>query len=180
MRLNDKGEINSFKTTTKTHATMDQKITISLYADHLHFLLTRCGWEVTKIRGHYTFEQKKFKKVFVIMNQVSRQNAKTDVEKDFFKLINNANFGYDCRNNADNYYFSPIYNDLEELMYAKRHQNIFDQSISEFVSSECLKRQIEEEFSSKVARLDPNDEYYDARKNSFEIQKKKNLMLYFQ
>ena len=114
------------------------------------------------------------------MNQVSTQNAKTDVEKDFFKLMNNANFGYDCRNNAGNYYFSPIYNELEELMYAKRHQNIFDQSISEFVSSECLERQIEEEFSSKVARVDPNDEYYDARKNSFEIQKKKNLMLYFQ
>ena len=46
------------------------------------------------------------------MNEVSRQNAKTDVEKDFFKLMNNENFGYDCRNNADNCYFSPIYNEL--------------------------------------------------------------------
>ena len=70
MRLNDKGIINSFKTTAKTHATMDGKIAIPLYAEHLHFLLTRCGWKVTKIRGHYTFEQKKVKKVFVIMNQV--------------------------------------------------------------------------------------------------------------
>ena len=152
---------------------MDQKIAISLYADHLHLLLTRCGWEVTKIRGHYNFEQKKFKKVFVILNQVSKKNAKTDVEKGFFKLMNNGNLGYDCRNNADNCYFAPIYNELEELMYAKRYQNIFDQSISEFVSSECLERQTEEEFSNKVARLDPNDEYYDARKNSFEIQKKR-------
>ena len=42
------------------------------------------------------------------MNQVSRENAKTDVEKDFFKLMNNASFGYDYRNNADNFYFSPI------------------------------------------------------------------------
>ena len=46
------------------------------------------------------------------MNEVSRQNAKTDVEKYFFKLMNNENFGYDCRNNADNCYFSPIYNEL--------------------------------------------------------------------
>ena len=84
MRLNDNGTINSFKTTAKTQATMDEKIAIPLYAEHLHFLLTRCGWKVTKIRGHYTFEQKKFKKDFVIMNQVSRQSAKTDVEKDFF------------------------------------------------------------------------------------------------
>ena len=42
------------------------------------------------------------------MNQVSRENAKTDVEKDFVKLMNNASFGYDYRNNADNFYFSPI------------------------------------------------------------------------
>ena len=34
------------------------------------------------------------------------QNPQTDVENDYYKLINNANFGYDCRNNADNFYFS--------------------------------------------------------------------------
>ena len=54
------------------------------------------------------------------MNQVSKQNAKTKVEKDFFELMNNANFAYDCRNNADKCYFFSIYNELEELMYAKR------------------------------------------------------------
>ena len=113
------------------------------------------------------------------MNQVSRQNAKTDVEKDFFKLMNNANFGYDCRNNAEKCCFSPIYDELEELMYAKTYQNIFDRSISTFVSSEYLERQIEEEFSNKIARLDPNYEYYNATKNSLEIQKKKNLMRHF-
>ena len=41
------------------------------------------------------------------MNQVSRQNAKTDVEKDFYKLMSNSNFGYDCQNNADNCFFQP-------------------------------------------------------------------------
>ena len=33
------------------------------------------------------------------MNQVSRQNAKTKIEKDFYKLMNNSNFGNDCKNN---------------------------------------------------------------------------------
>ena len=61
------------------------------------------------------------------------------------------------------------------MINAKRYQNIFDQSISEFVSSEYLKREIEEEFSNKIARLDPKDIYYDARKNSLEVQKKKQL-----
>ena len=51
---------------------MDEKIPIPLYAEHLHFLLTRCGWRVAKTRGHCTFGQKKFKKDFVIMNQVSK------------------------------------------------------------------------------------------------------------
>ena len=72
MRLNDKGTINSFKTTAKTHRTIDEKIAIPLYTEHLHFFLSRCGWRVTKISGHYTIEQKKFKRDFVIMNQVSR------------------------------------------------------------------------------------------------------------
>ena len=33
------------------------------------------------------------------MNQKSRQEAKNSIEKDFYKLMNNSNFGYDCRNN---------------------------------------------------------------------------------
>ena len=64
IRLNDKGTINYFKTSTKTHTKMGEKIAIPLYAEHLHFLLTRCGWKVTKIRGHYTFEQKKIQERF--------------------------------------------------------------------------------------------------------------------
>ena len=47
MRVNDKGTINSYKTTAKTHATMDKKIAIPLYTEHLHLLMTRCGWQVS-------------------------------------------------------------------------------------------------------------------------------------
>ena len=36
------------------------------------------------------------------MNQVVRQNAGISVEEDFYKLMNNAYFGIDCRNNIDN------------------------------------------------------------------------------
>ena len=54
----------------------------------------------------------------------------TDVEKDFYKLMNNSNFDYDCRNNVDNYFFQPIYNKIKELSYAKYYQNVFDREIS--------------------------------------------------
>ena len=62
MRLNDKGTINSYKTTGKTYARMDKNFAIPLYTEHLHFLMLRCGWKVSKVRAHYTFEQSKFKK----------------------------------------------------------------------------------------------------------------------
>ena len=81
---------------------------ILLYLEDLKFLTTRYSSRVTKIYSHYTFEQACFKREFVLMNQKSRQNAKNAVEKHFFKLMNNANFGYDCRNNANNAKFEPI------------------------------------------------------------------------
>ena len=52
MRLNNKGTINSHKTTAKTHATMDKKIAISFYAEHLHLLMTRCGCQVLIEQSH--------------------------------------------------------------------------------------------------------------------------------
>ena len=112
--------------------------------------------------------------MFVAMNQVGHQNAQTD--KDFYKLMNNANFGYDCRNNADNCYFSLIYDEIDELSFANF---IFDQGISDFVSSEILESQIEEEYLNEIANLDPNDAYFEARKSSLEIQKKKEIDLLF-
>ena len=106
------------------------------------------------------------------MNQVLRQNAKTSVEKDFNKLMNNSNFAYDCRNNVDNCSFTPILDEIEELSYAKRYQNIFDQNI------DLLEKQIEEEFTNRIATLDQQSEYYKARKNLLVI-KKKSSMPYF-
>ena len=128
IRLNNKGLINPYKTTAKPHATMDKKFNIPFYAEHLHFLLRRCGWRIRNVRAHYTFEQSKFKRDFVNVNQVLRKNATTDVERDLFKLMNNSNF--DCRNKADNFFFQPIYDEVEELSYANKYQNVFDQDIS--------------------------------------------------
>ena len=72
------------------------------------------------VREHYFFEQSKFKSDLVIMNQVSPQNATSDVERDFFKLMKNSNFGFDCRNNAKNYFFGPTYDETEDLSCAKK------------------------------------------------------------
>ena len=39
------------------------------------FVIKRAGWHVAKIYSQFTFEQERFKKDFVLMNQKSRQNA---------------------------------------------------------------------------------------------------------
>ena len=55
-RNEEKDKINSSSYTSKTHSTLGEKKFISLYAEHLHFLIKRAGWLVTSIYEHYTFE----------------------------------------------------------------------------------------------------------------------------
>ena len=47
------------------------------------------------------------------MNTKSRQTATISVEKGFYKLLNNSNFGIDCRNNIDNCFLETIYDFCE-------------------------------------------------------------------
>ena len=117
VRDEGKDKRNSFSYTSKTHSTLGEKKFIPLYVEDLHFLIKREGWLVTYIYEHYTFEQSKYKKDFVVMNQQSRQAATSPVEKDFFKLLNNSNFGIDCCHNIHKRILEPIYDNLGEIFY---------------------------------------------------------------
>ena len=64
--------------------------------------------------------------------------------------MNNSNFGYDCRNNIDNCKFAPIFDEYNEITFVSRYHNVFDQKVSQFVTSDSLKRQIEEKFNAKL------------------------------
>ena len=68
------------------------------------------------------------------MNQKSRQEAKTNTEKDFFKLMNIANFGSDCRNNMDNSDFVPIFDERNEIYSLQKYYSLVDPKIDNFVS----------------------------------------------
>ena len=86
-----------------------------MYLEKLSFAINRAGWCITKIYSHYTFEQECFKKNFILENQRSRQNTKNSIKKDFYKLMNNSNLGYDCHNNfvvKINCQFVPIFDEL--------------------------------------------------------------------
>ena len=50
----------------------------------------------------------------------------SSVEKDFYKLLHNPNFGIDCSNNIDNCVFEPIYNEIGEISYIKNMTVYFD------------------------------------------------------
>ena len=156
---------------------MDKKYLIPAYAEHLKFLLERCSWTVTKIHQHFTFCQEMCKKDFVINNHIARQNAKTPMEKTFYKLMNNSNFGYDCHNNFDNCYFTSVVDEIEEMAYIRKHQSIHDPSIAEFFSSDHLRIQINEDFDNKIAKLNENDNFYEVKKLIGNSKKKRTRCL---
>ena len=109
------------------------------------------------------------------MNQKSRQSAKNDIEKNFYNLMNNANFGFDCRNNANNAKFEPLIDEINELTYIKKYHNLFDSKISNFVSCEILEKNINQEFEQKIALIKEDDRFKNTRIAELENEKKTNI-----
>ena len=153
------GKPKTFTCTAKSHATMFPKKCIPLYIEDLRFLIKRTGWIVTKLYSHFTCEQYAFKKDFVLMNQKSRQNAKNHIEKNFYKLMNNSDFGFDCRNNANNFKFEPLINEIDELTYIKKYHNLFDSKIKSFVSSSILEENINQSFDQAISLIKSDDPF---------------------
>ena len=169
LNMTSRGTMATLQQTAKIHATLKKKIFVPLYAEDLYFLTTKMGWTVTKIYEHYTFKQDTFKKDFVVMNQDARKAAETKVEKDSYKLLNNSNFGYDCRKNIDNCNLELLYDGVEEVKYIKKYTNIFtDHKLKEFFTGDVLREQIEKEIDEKINEYEVNDEFYCA--NEAEMQ----------
>ena len=104
-------------------------------------MTTRAGWKATRIYEHYTFKQDTCKKDFVVMNKNARKTVKSKEEKDFYKLLNNKDFGNDCRNNIGNCKLELMYDGQEEISYIKQYTNIFtDPKFSEFFSTDILRK----------------------------------------
>ena len=146
-----------------------------MYLEDLVFCIKRAGWKVTKIHSHLTFKQARFKQNFTLMNQKLRQQSKNSVEKDFNKLMNNSNLGYDCRNNNDNCKFVPIFDEYKEITFINRYHNIFDEKVSKFVTSDLLKSQIEEEYNDKLMKLDKEDKFYEIKLQTLKTERLSSL-----
>ena len=165
----------SYRSTAKAHSTLFPKKNIPIYLEDLAFTIKRCGWVVTKIHKHITFDQEPFKKDFILMNQKSRQTSKTNAEKDFYKLMNNSNFGADCRNNADNIDFSPIFDEYNDIFELQKYYNLCNPKIENFVSAAAIEDSAENKFNEQFQKLQKNDPFYDIKLNSIKTEKKQNL-----
>ena len=96
-------------------------------------------------------------------------------KKDFFKLMNSTNFGFDCRNNSNNAKFELIIDEINEISYIKKYYNLFDNKVSEFVNSDVLQQQIEQDFQQQVANVKHGDPFRSARINSIKNQNKEDV-----
>ena len=97
-----------------------------MFIDYIHFLIKRAGWKVTKVHKYYTFEQEPFKKEYILGNQKARQEAVArgdDVQANFWKLLNNANFRFDCRDNSQNKSLHLIYDEQQEIDFISKYGN---------------------------------------------------------
>ena len=87
--------------------------------------------------------------------------------------MNNANFGFDCRNNANNTKFELIIDEIGEITYIKKYYNLFDSRVANFVKSDVLEQNINEESEQKMAMIKENDPFKDAHIAEIENEKEK-------
>ena len=89
--------------------------------------------------------------------------------------MNNSNFGYDCRNNLDNCKFVPIFDEYKEITYINRYHNIFDSRVSEFVTADLLKANLEEKYNDKLLKLGKEDRFYEIKLQTLKSERLEQL-----
>ena len=150
MRIRKKDDVLKFKATEKTHATLRSKKRFPMFIDHM---TRRAGWKVNNnIHHYYTFEKEHFKKDYILGNQKAIQAAVArgdDVQADFWKLLNNANFGFDYRDNLQNKSLHLMYDENAEVEFISKYGS--------YNSDNC--------FQNLDARLKNINKYYNDADN---------------
>ena len=83
----------------------------------------KLGIKITKIHKILTFDEKPFLKNYIDLNTNLRKKASNDLEKDLFKLMNNAIFGKSMENVLNRSNIKLINNDPEKSLKLIRQPN---------------------------------------------------------
>ena len=92
------------------------------------------------------------------MNQRSSQKATTDVKNYFYELLNNSNFAINCKSNIDSRTLEPIYDELGEIAFIKKYDDMFDSgNYYQFADPDIMREDINEKFDRLTLILNKND-----------------------
>ena len=145
----DENKPKTYTATTKVHSILFSKICIPLCLEDLKFLMEHVVWLVTKIYAQFTFEQAKYKKEFILMNQRLRQNLENKIEKDFYKLFN--------------FRIEPIYDEIEEITYLRKYHSLLNPKISKFVNSSLIESEIQNKYVEELFKIRNYDPFRIAK-----------------
>ena len=120
--LNNKLNIKYNEKDKKLILDLLPKKNYKIYYKNLEYYM-KLGIKVTKVHKILTFDEKPFLKNYIDLNTNLRKKAKNDLEKDLFKLMNNAIFGKSMENVLNRSNIKLINNDPEKLLKLIREPN---------------------------------------------------------
>ena len=120
--LNDKLNIKYNEKDKKLILDLLPKKNYKIYYKNLEYYM-QLGIKVDKVYKILTFDEKYFLKEYIDLNTELRKNSKNDLEKDLFKLLNNAIFGKSMENVLNKSNVKLINNDPEKLLKLIKEPN---------------------------------------------------------
>ena len=120
--LNNKLNIEYNENDKKLILDLLPKKNYKVYYKNLEYYI-KLGIKVDKAHKILTFDEKPFLKKFIDLNTELRKKAKNDLEKDLFKLMNNAIFGKIMENVLNKSNVKSINNDPEKLLKLIKEPN---------------------------------------------------------
>ena len=177
--LNDKLNIKYNEKDKKLILDLLPKNNYKVYFKNLEYCL-KLGIRVTKIHKILTFDEKLFLKEYIDKNKNLRKYAKNDLEKvlekDLFKLMNNAIFGKSMENVLNRSNIKLINNDPEKLSKLIKEPNF--ENVYEITDKLCLvkSKSIKTKFNKPIymgaiiletSKLHMYEFWYDHLKNKY-------------